>query len=567
MRTCMVRFDADRFVLVQFPWVHGPPILPMQIPSSSSSSFSFLSTSQSAPDLRHLENPEPPESPGGNCSSSRAGMPQPSSRIRRKSQDAESGLPPRGRLVVVSNRLVDPKQPAAGGLAAALGGLMKETPGLWLGWSGNINDGPAPAADKLPKLPYGETTLVPIDLSQAEHDHYYAGFANKVLWPVFHDQVQHAESGAEANARFFESYEQVNKKFAKALAGLLEEDDAIWVHDYHLIPLATELRRLGCRQRIGFFNHIPFPTLGALSQIPQHGQLVSSLFDYDLVGMQAQRDLDRFHEYVEIRGQGRRSGQGHVQAFGRMVRSQSFPIGIDAAQFTSQHVVADEGKVLPRMRRERHKRVLMVAVDRLDYTKGLQERLEAFRLLLECHPECRRHVTLAQVVSPSRESVAAYEKVRKEVNAMVNALNEDYGSRDWTPVLHFEEVVDRRALPEFFRLGRVGVVTSVADGMNLVAKEYVAAQDPELPGSLVLSSATGAAAQLTEALMVDPKNPAGMAETFHRALHLPLEERLERHAAMLENVHDQNLPRWSDSYLDALEDCDPPPLPADAPEA
>jgi len=560
----MVRIDANCFVLVQFLRPHGAPIPPMQ--NTSSSSFSpFFTTSRSVPDLRRLEDLEPHESPGGNCSGCRAGLPGLSPRSRRKSQDAEFRLPPRGRLVVVSNRMVDPAQPAAGGLAAALGGLMKETPGLWLGWSGKVNDGPG--VGRPPLQSYGRTTLVPIDLSQAEHDHYYAGFANKVLWPVFHGQVQHAESDAQANARYFESYEQVNRKFASTLAGLLQEDDAIWVHDYHLIPLATELRRLGCRQRMGFFNHIPFPTLEALRQIPQHGRLVRSLFDYDLVGMQAQRDLDRFHEYVEIRGQGRRSDEGHVQAFGRMVRSQSFPIGIDVAQFTSQHGVADGGHVLSRLRRERRKRVLMVAVDRLDYTKGLPERLEAFRLLLERHPECRRHVTLAQVVSPSRESVAAYAAVRDRVRGMVDALNKDYGSRGWTPVLHFEDVVDRRALPEYFRLGRVGVVTPVADGMNLVAKEFVAAQDPELPGALVLSEAAGASAQLTQALMVDPKNPADMAETFHQALHMPLQQRVERHAALLQTVQDEDLQRWSDSYLEVLEGGDPPPLPADQPAA
>lgn len=474
-------------------------------------------------------------------------------------------MPPRRRQVLVSNRLVDPAQPAAGGLAAALGGLMKAVPGLWLGSSGRIND--APQAGPLPLQRHGQTTLVPLDLSQAEHDLYYVGFANKVLWPVFHGLGQHAESDPQAMARFFDGYEQVNKRFAATLAPLLQEDDAVWVHDYHLIPMAVELRRLGCSQRMGFFSHIPFPTPGDLVQIPQHEQLVCSLFAYDLVGTQIRRDVERLHEYVEIRAQGRRPDAEHMQAFGRTVRTQHFPIGIDVAGFASQHMGADAGPVLARVRRERCKRIVITAADRMDYTKGLPERLAAFRLLLERHPECRRHVTLAQIASPSRESVAEYVAARDEVRDMVAALNKDYGSHGWTPVLHFEQVVDRRAMPEFFRLGRVGAVTPVADGMNLVAKEYVAAQDPELPGALVLSQAAGAAEQLTQALTVDPRDPAGMADTFHRALLMPLYERRERHAALLENVQEEDLRWWSDSFLDALEGLDVPRQPADTPAA
>ncbi len=452
------------------------------------------------------------------------------------------------RLVVASNRVIDPGKPAAGGLAIALGDMMKRTDGLWFGWSGDIHDGPDAGPVPIRTQAYGRTTLAQVDLSQAEHDDSYAGFVNALLWPVFHNQVTHADF----NEQFFRRYEQVNKKFAATLAPLLKDDDVVWVHDYPLMLLGEELRRLGCRQRIGFFNHIPFPTSAALRRIPQHEHLVRSLFSYDLIGMQTQRDLGRFHEYMAIQVHGRRPDAQHVQAFGHTVRVQHFPIGIDAARFIAQRPGADADEVLARVRAESGKRTLMVAADRLDYTKGLPERLEAFRLLLERYPQCRRQVTLVQIAAPSRESVAAYVAIRDKVKDLVKAINTKFGSGDWTPVMHIDDTVDRAAMPEIFSLGRVGLVTSVADGMNLVAKEYVAAQDPRSPGVLELSVEAGASEQLTQALMLDPENPADMAEMFHRGLCMPLKERRGRHAALWQNVQEQDLGWWHDRNLGAL---------------
>lgn len=464
--------------------------------------------------------------------------------------------PPRARLVAVSNRVIDPQQPAAGGLTAALGDLMKSIDGLWFGWSGDIHAGPE--AGEVRKRAYGRTTLAQVDLSQADHDLYYAGFANAVLWPVFHDQVQRAEF----NPKFFGRYKQVNRRLAATLMRLLRPSDVIWVHDYHLIPLAAELRRLGCRQRMGFFNHIPFPKPGALKQIPQHEQLVRSLFSYDVIGMQARRDLRRFHEYVAIHAHGRWPDSRHVEAFGRTVRVQYAPIGIDVAQFTALRPPPEAADLLTRVRAESGKRMLMVAADRLDYTKGLVERLAAFRLMLERHPECRHQVTLVQIASPSRESVAAYVETREEVDDLVAALNADFGSGDWKPVLHVTDTVDRGAMPEIFSLGRVGLVTPVADGMNLVAKEYVAAQDPRSPGVLALSRRAGAAEQLMQALSVDPAKPVEMAESFYRGLCMPLKERRMLHGALLKNVQEEDLNWWRARSLGALGVDVRPPEPA-----
>lgn len=282
--------------------------------------------------------------------------------------------------------------------------------------------------------PFGRTTLARMDLSQSDYDRYYAGFANSVLWPVFHEQLRQAR----LDDAFFSGYERVNRMFASRLAPLLQEDDFVWIHDYHLIPLAAELRRLGCRQRIGFFNHIPFPTSGSLASIPQHQQLVRWLFSYDLVGMQTRADVENFHRYVESRAGGHRLGAAHVQAFGRTVRTQHFPIGIDPAGITAPAPAADAGpgSMRTQLRGERARRMLMVCAACLDYTKGLAEGLEAFQLLLERHPR-------------------AYEATRVELEARVAAINARYGGSGWKPVLYFNEAVDHRVMPEFFRLANV----------------------------------------------------------------------------------------------------------------
>jgi trehalose 6-phosphate synthase len=467
------------------------------------------------------------------------------------------------RLVVASNRVIDPGKPAAGGLAIALGDMMKRTDGLWFGWSGDVHAGPDAGPVPIREQAYGRTTLAQVDLSQADHDDFYAGFVNALLWPVFHDQVTQVTQVTQAdfNEKFFSRYEQVNKRFAAMLAPLLKDDDDVWVQDYPLMLLGEELRRLGCRQRIGFFNHIPFPTPEALRRIPQHERLVRALFSYDLIGMQAQRDLDKFHDYVANEADGRWTDAQHMRAFGHTVRVQHFPIGIDAAQFTAQRPGPAADAVLAKVRAESGRRTLMVAADRLDYTKGLPERLEAFRLMLESYPKCHRQVTLVQIAAPSRECVKAYEAIRDKVKDRVDKINAKYGDDDWTPVLHIDEKVERAALPEIFSLGRVGLVTSVADGMNLVAKEYVAAQDPRSPGVLELSTAAGASEQLTQALMLDPENPAEMAEMFHRGLCMPLKERRARHDALWQNVQEQDLDWWHDRNLGALGLEAPRPVP------
>ena len=463
-----------------------------------------------------------------------------------------------GRLVVVSNRVVDQKKPAAGGLAVALGEVMRKHD-LWFGWSNKTSDAPGPKSVRTEPfecrgLPQDECpTLAKIDLSQQHHDNYYAGFSNSVLWPIFHEKVKLAD----LNPAYFEAYAQVNKIFASELAPMLKENDVLWIHDYHLIPLAQELRALGCKQRIGFFNHIPLPSPDVIKQIPQHKQLMESLFSYDLIGMQSAKDVENLGKYVEIEGAGQRLAGSRMDAFGKKSTVQNFPIGINVESFQALKPGPESQAVLDKVRTESGKRMLMIGVDRLDYSKGVPKRLKAFREMLETHPEMLNQVTLVQVAAPTRKGVPAYDRLSEKTGKLVEEINDQFGTDTWKPVMYFNESVDRNALPALYRLSRVGVVTPVADGMNLVAKEYVAVQTPEDPGVLVLSTKAGAASQLHESLLVEPNDRAAIAKAYESALTMPLEERQRRHAALLNNVETENLSWWRENYLTALSSVPP----------
>lgn len=463
-----------------------------------------------------------------------------------KSSSKTSTSDTQERLVVVSNRLIDPKKPAAGGLAVALGEMMHNTDGLWFGWSGKTTD--EPESKSVQTEPFGRTTLAQVDLSQQHHDNYYAGFSNSVLWPIFHEKVK----WADLNPAYFKAYEEVNKMLASKLAPMLKDDDVLWIHDYHLIPFARELRALGCQQRMGFFNHIPLPPPDVIKQIPQHKQLMESLFSYDLVGMQSAKDVENLHRYVEMEGAGQPLDGSLVEAFGKKTSVQDFPIGIDVESLKALVPSPGSQAILNEVRNESSKRTLMVGVDRLDYSKGVPRRLKAFRELLETHPEMRNKVTLVQVAAPTRESVPAYARLSEKTRKLVDDINNEFGTDTWKPVMYFNKSVDRNSMPELYRLSRVGVVTPVVDGMNLVAKEYVAAQTPEDPGVLVLSTGAGAASQLHESLLVPPKNRAAIVKAYQRALTMPLEERQRRRVALMSNVETENLSWWRESYLEEL---------------
>ncbi len=454
------------------------------------------------------------------------------------------------RLVVVSNRLADPRKAAAGGLAVALSETLNETGGLWFGWSGKVVEGGTPGEGELHMQPAGPVTLATLDLCREDHDSYYQGYSNGVLWPVFHYRVDLADF----DAGFIGGYRRVNHLFARKLLPLLRSDDTIWVHDYHLIPLAAELRAMGCKQKIGFFLHIPLPPRLLLATIPQADWLIRALFAYDLVGFQSEADLSHFTRYVETEAGAQPLDRHHFRAFGSTLRAQAFPIGIDVDEFAALTHAPEAMETFHSTREEYKRRRLLLGVDRLDYSKGIPHRVRAFRELLAHYPENRNSATLIQIASPSRESVDAYSDIRRELEHLCGAINGDYGELDWMPVRYIHRTIARKKLPGLFRAARVGLVTPLRDGMNLVAKEFVAAQDPADPGVLVLSRFAGAAEQLKEALQVNPYDVHGTAEAIQQALRMPLDERQQRHQKLLARIREHDVHWWRQSFLQALGD-------------
>lgn len=321
------------------------------------------------------------------------------------------------RLVVVSNRIADPRKPAAGGLAVAVRESLQQTGGLWFGWSGRVQDEAVTDRADQGQLHFqsaGEVTLATLDLNQEDHDAYYLGYANGVLWPVFHYRLDLANF----DTRFAAGYRRVNRLFAQKLLPLLKPEDLVWVHDYHLIPLATELRALGCGNRIGFFLHIPMPPRLIMAAIPEQEWLMRSLFAYDLVGFQSETDVTHFSHYIEAEAQAEQLSSERFRAFNRTLRVGAYPIGIDVDDFVRLTQAKEGCETFLRMREEYARRRLLVGVDRLDYSKGLPQRVQAFRALLERYPENRNSATLIQIASPSREDVSAYDDLRRQMDSL-----------------------------------------------------------------------------------------------------------------------------------------------------
>lgn len=451
------------------------------------------------------------------------------------------------RLVIVSNRVADfSKSVQNGGLAVAMHDALSKRSGVWFGWNGEVVEQGTHVAPTIRKK--GTTKTITLPLTQKDYQEYYSGFSNSVLWPIFHYRLDLANFSDQ----YLQGYQRVNSKFADALTPILESDDVIWVHDYHLIPLAAELRQRGHRHRIGFFLHIPFPPTEVLAAAPEHEWLVGSMFCYDLVGFQTEADLRNFESYVcQIHG-GKRRGS-YLEAFGRKLKAGVFPIGVDVESISAMARAPSASAHITRLQRSMTVRTHVIGVDRLDYSKGLPERFRAFKRLLELYPENQKAVTLMQIAPPSREEVDAYAENRKELEALTGEINGQFGDFDWTPLRYIHRMVPRDTLAALFRGSRVGLVTPLRDGMNLVAKEYVAAQDEDDPGVLILSEFAGAAAELDAAVIVNPYNIDEVAVALQRAINMPLEQRQERHGALLRRIKEYDISRWRQDFLATLE--------------
>ncbi|MCG2842612.1 trehalose-6-phosphate synthase [Sandaracinobacter sp. RS1-74] len=454
----------------------------------------------------------------------------------------------RRRLVVVSNRVAAPRAGSPGnqgGLAVALESALKQTRGIWFGWSGETVD----EFNGHIRLERNQgITTATIDLTPEDVASYYEGYSNRTLWPLFHYRIDLAEYDRQFEA----GYASVNRRFAETLAQLLDPDDIVWVHDYHLIPLARELRALGVCNRIGFFLHTPWPPVRLLTTLPDHRQLVEALFSYDLLGFQASEWLDSFTDYVTREADGRLGPDGEVAGFGLKTEAALFPIGIDAAAFRRAAQSPEARAMAKRMRTSIAGRHMLVGVDRLDYSKGLEERFLGYERFLSEDPESLNRVFLLQIAPPSREGIGSYQEIRDKLDQLSGRINGAHAEVDWVPLRYVNRGYSRRELAGIFRTARVGLVTPLRDGMNLVAKEYVAAQDAADPGVLVLSRFAGAAEDLAEALLVNPFSQEDIADSIRQALAMERPERIRRWEALMARVETNDVAHWQKAFLSRL---------------
>ena len=453
-----------------------------------------------------------------------------------------------GRLIIVSNRApADDPAKNAGGLVVALLDFVSSSDGLWFGTSG---DTVAEASDEVHEKRFDGYTRLTIDLSEKEQEGYYFGYANSVLWPLFHGR----SDLLSIRAGYEETYKAVNQRMARIIADYARPEDTIWVQDYHFLPLARYLRAYGVECRIGFFLHIPVPPAQTLMATPRYRQFIDWFYAYDLVGLHAQRDVNHLLDFFRTCNAGQLMADGSVRSGAARTRVASFPIGINVEAFAKAARESVEGG--------RHAErasiglgpdeKMVLGVDRLDYSKGLPQRMKGFRCALNKRRPDMGRLTLIQIATPSREAVQAYQDIRHELERLSGEINGAYSEIDWTPLRYIHRHIPRERLVGLYRAAHVGLVTPLMDGMNLVAKEYVAAQNPDDPGVLILSQFAGAAEQMREALIVNPHDVDEIGRAIIRAATMPLPERRARHAALFKRIAEEDIDWWRDNFLAAL---------------
>ncbi len=452
------------------------------------------------------------------------------------------------RVYIVSNRVSAPRKTAeqsTGGLEVAVRAALKRQQATWFGWSGTVS---AERELGVRNIESGDIHYLVTDLTREEYEEYYKGFANSVLWPILHYRLDLAEF----SRRDLSGYMRVNERLARELHKVLKPGDVIWVHDYHLIPFAKILRGLGHENRIGFFLHVPLPPPEILSALPNCEELLSGFLAYDLVGFQTEMYAANFARFLaQEYGMPNHIPRGNLDGAARM-HLGTFPVGIDAQDFRAAAEKALKSayvrKVLASLGG-----AMIIGVDRLDYTKGLPLRFEGYESFLKSHPHARGAVTYLQITPKSRSQIREYAEIRRQLEGAAGRINGNFGDAGWTPIRYVNRAHSRHELAGLYRAARVGLVTPLRDGMNLVAKEYVAAQDPDDPGVLILSKFAGAAAELRDALLVNPHDREAVGAAIARALDMPLDERKRRHRALFEAVRKSDIARWAENFLDTLE--------------
>jgi trehalose 6-phosphate synthase len=456
----------------------------------------------------------------------------------------------KNRLIIVSNRVAMPKKRggSAGGLAVGILAALQDHGGMWFGWDGKLTESSEPGPTEIVKK--GNIEYATISLNESDYERYYNGYSNRVLWPVCHyllDFIQYDSAD-------FDGYRRVNTQFARKLAALIQPDDIIWVHDYHLIPLAAELRSAGISNPIGFFLHVPFPSYEAFRAVPGHEYLVRAMCAYDVLGFQTAGDLAAFETCIrEPIVEAEFDEEHNIKIAGGTVVADAFPIGVDVDGIAALSQESIDSKHVRRMVKSLSGRQLIIGVDRLDYSKGLTQRFLAYERLLEKYPNAQSSLTFMQIAPPTRTGVRTYDDIRSELEQVSGRINGRFAETDWVPIRYLNKGVARGPLMGMFRIASIGLVTPVRDGMNLVAKEFVAAQDAEDPGMLVLSSLAGAAAELTEAVIVNPHDLNDVADGIATAINMSLAERKERHTAMLATLRKNDITAWRTRFVEALQ--------------
>jgi trehalose 6-phosphate synthase len=454
------------------------------------------------------------------------------------------------RLIVVSNRVPPPadKGASAGGLAVALTAALRERGGLWLGWSGDTAASDTESGLIKPRTE-GNVAFSLVDLTRRDIEEYYSGFANGALWPLLHYRLDLVDFDRRDTSGYF----RVNAFFARTLASQLRPDDIIWVQDYHLIPLAAELRAMGVNNRIGFFLHIPWPPPDVFFALPPHRRLLETFNSYDLVGFQTDYDAENFVNCLTRAGLGSETGPGRFGAGDHEFRIGAFPIGIETNEFATVAEEAARNALVKRTAASLKGRRMIIGVDRLDYSKGIDQRMLAYERFLENNPDAQGEIVYLQVTPKSRSEVPQYADMQREIAETAGRINGAFSDLDWVPIRYVNRTIKRTTLAGLYRLADVGLVTPMRDGMNLVAKEFVAAQDPEDPGVLVLSRFAGAARELHTALLVNPYDLDATAAAIASAVTMPLDERISRWQAMFAQLERNDVNRWCENFLEALE--------------
>ncbi|WP_213991025.1 alpha,alpha-trehalose-phosphate synthase [Sodalis sp. dw_96] len=461
------------------------------------------------------------------------------------------------RLVVVSNRIaaMEGKKESAGGLAVGIMDSLKDAGGLWFGWNGKISEEELP----LENHQQDNISFAAFSLKQSEYDQYYLNFSNTVIWPAFHYRLDLVQYQRED----YDGYCHVNEKLARRLKPLVKKDDILWIHDYHLLPFAAACRKLGMTNRIGFFLHIPFPTSEIFNALPPRKELLEMLCEYDLIGFQAETDRLAFIENLSLVTDVEELAEDQFSAYGKFVTVRVYPIGVEPDSIRE----LAEGALPPKLAHLRDKLngQLIISVDRLDYSKGLPERFQAYETLLENYPQHRGNIRYFQIAPTSRGDVQAYQDIRHELETEAGRINGHFSTLEWTPLFYLNQHYERSLLMKIFRHCDVGLVTPLRDGMNLVAKEYVASQDPKDPGVLILSRFAGAANELTSALLVNPYDRDGVASALDKALRMPQAERIERYKEMMSVITKNDIVHWRKSFLNDLKSVPVPSKPGKHP--